>query len=72
MSTYLERSTLHGELVEPPRVQRRSLGPEAGTVRAVRAVVATAWAELWKRTVGGGFERLPDPATHPECWFRLI
>ena len=69
MSTYLERSTIHRELVEPRPAERRARGRAA---RGSRPVLALAWAELWKRTAGGTFDRLPDPARHPECWFRII
>jgi hypothetical protein len=69
MSTYLERSTLHRELVEPRPAKPHARGREASRGRSV---LALAWAELWKRTAGGGFERLPDPSAHPECWFRII
>lgn len=69
MSTYLERSTLHGELVEQHPAKRRARGRVAG---GSRPVLSVALAELWKRTAGGTFERLPDPASHPECWFRII
>jgi len=69
MSTYLERSTLHRELVEPRRAPRRARGRGAG---ASGPVIARAWAELWKRTAGGRFDRMPDPARHPECWFRIV
>jgi len=69
MSTYLERSTLRHELLEPRRAERargdrRSDGG--------RSVLAVAGEELWKRTFGGSFERLPDPARHPECWFKFV
>jgi hypothetical protein len=69
MSTYLERSTLYRDLAEPRTATRPARQRRAG---GSRAVVALAWAELWKRTAGGRFERLPDPATHPECWFKII
>ena len=69
MSTYLERWTLHRELVETRPAKRRAGGREAG---GGRPVLALASARLWKRTAGGSFERLPDPARHPECWFRII
>jgi hypothetical protein len=69
MSTYLERSTLHRDLAEPRAADRRA---RVRTARESRPVLALAWAELRKRTAGGTFERLPDPARHPECWFRII
>lgn len=69
MSTYIERSILPGELVDPAGASRRPRGPETATGRAV---LAAAWEQLWKRTAGGSFERLPDPARHPECWFKFI
>jgi hypothetical protein len=69
MSTYLERSTVPRELVGPRPARRRSDRRDAG---GGRPILAVAWAELWKRTAGGSFERLPDPASHPECWFRII
>jgi len=37
-----------------------------------RSFLVAAWTELWRRTAGGSFERLPDPARHPECWFRFF
>jgi hypothetical protein len=69
MSTYLERSTFHHELLERRSAERRARG--RGT-SGTRPALAAAWTELWKRTAGGSFERLPDPARHPECWFRII
>jgi hypothetical protein len=69
MSTYLERSTLRREEAEarPARAPRHRREDRAG-----RSILVLAWAELWKRTVGGSFERLPDPARHPECWFKFL
>jgi hypothetical protein len=69
MSTYIERSILHGEQVEARRTERRSRDRSA---RGGPSALAVAGAELWKRTFGGSFERLPDPATHPECWFKIV
>jgi len=69
MSTYLERSTLHRPTAAPAQAERRRRrysGP------GDRSLLGAAWGELWKRTAGGGFERLPDPARHPECWFKFI
>ena len=37
-----------------------------------RSHLSAAWRELWMRTARGSIERLPDPARHPECWFKII
>jgi hypothetical protein len=51
------------------------LASQAGTcgVEPLRpSRLALAWEALWQRTVGGSFDRLPDPAKHPECWFKIV
>ncbi len=67
MSTYLEGSAQRPRRLEvgPPaeRPQGRREGP---------SLLAIAGRELWRRTLGGSVERMPDPARHPECWFRFI
>jgi hypothetical protein len=69
MSTYVEGSTLHRQQAAAPRAERRRhRDREAGD----RLSLAAALGELWKRTAGGSFERLPDPARHPECWFKFV
>ncbi|HYW27487.1 MAG TPA: hypothetical protein VE953_25165 [Terriglobales bacterium] len=69
MSTYVDRSTLVRRQAAPIRAERT--GHRDGEPRS-RSALAAAWEELWKRSVGGSFERLPDPARHPECWFKIV
>jgi len=68
MSTYLEHSALHRPTAAPAQDGRRRRYSGPGD----RSLLGAAWGELWKRTAAGRFERLPDPATHPECWFKII
>jgi hypothetical protein len=69
MSTYVEGSTLHRQQAAPRRaVRRRHRDGEPGD----RSLLAVAWTELWSRTAGGSFDRLPDPARHPEAWFKFV
>jgi hypothetical protein len=69
MSTYVDRSTLRRQQAAPARAER--IRHNGGEPRG-RSTLALAWEELWKRTAGGSFERLPDPTRHPECWFKIV
>lgn len=62
MSTYVERSML--------RLPQRESRPAER--RRVRPALLVAGELLWRRMAGGGVGRLPDPARHPECWFRFL
>jgi len=65
----IQRSALHGQQAGSRRAERRrDRNDDCGD----RWLLVVAWTELWKRTVRGSIERLPDPARHPECWFRII
>ncbi len=67
MSTYLERSALPDERARRAERRRpREAGPGGPSA------LVLAWTELWKRTARGSFDRLPDPARHPECWFKFV
>jgi hypothetical protein len=42
------------------------------SVRGLRRLVLGIWEAPWPGVASSSHERLPDPAKHPECWFRVI
>jgi hypothetical protein len=66
MSVQVDRSLAQG----PPRMRRarRPWRPFPG----LRLLGGLRWAAPRESNAQSWFERLPDPARHPECWFRVI